>query len=214
MSSGEGGGEDENNEQMRRWREIYGDMIPERIVDTKIGEDGKRYYKVQWAASSFEPAKNFLEAEMLIRKYWDPVEKKLKLPSNKKEKNSFENAASTSSSGQVDNSSVDTELKVGECSTSKENLETNSDEKLSAGKESVTTMKDKPTDESKTSENDNLQENNLQENEPSDKDENKIKKTLSTTDDRGKRKLIDTKDIGSGENDSDDKINESKKPRT
>ena len=38
MSSGEGGGEDENNEQMRRWREIYGDMIPERIVDTKIGE--------------------------------------------------------------------------------------------------------------------------------------------------------------------------------
>ena len=33
-----GGGEDENNEQRRRWREIYGDMVPERIVDTKIGE--------------------------------------------------------------------------------------------------------------------------------------------------------------------------------
>ena len=106
-------------------------------------------------------------------------------------------------------------FKVGECSTSKENLETNSDEKLSAAKESV---KDKPTDESRTSEIDNLQENNLQENEldnkPSDRDENKIQKTLSTTNDCGKRKLIDTKDIGSGDDDSDDKINESKKLRT
>lgn len=38
-SEGDGGGrEDENNEQMRQWREIYGDMVPERIVDTKIGE--------------------------------------------------------------------------------------------------------------------------------------------------------------------------------
>lgn len=37
-----GGNERENNEdeeeQRRRWREIYGDMIPERIVDTRIGE--------------------------------------------------------------------------------------------------------------------------------------------------------------------------------
>ena len=106
-------------------------------------------------------------------------------------------------------------FKVGECSTSKENLETNSDEKLSAAKESV---KDKPNDESRTSEIDNLQENNLQENKldnkPSDRDENKIQKTLSTTNDCGKRKLIDTKDIGSGDDDSDDKINESKKLRT
>jgi len=29
---------EDEEEQQRRWREIYGDMIPERIVDTKIGE--------------------------------------------------------------------------------------------------------------------------------------------------------------------------------
>lgn len=27
-----------DEEQMRLWREQYGNMIPERIVDTKIGE--------------------------------------------------------------------------------------------------------------------------------------------------------------------------------
>lgn len=34
---------DENNEQMRRWREIYGDMVPESIVDTKVGEVRHEY---------------------------------------------------------------------------------------------------------------------------------------------------------------------------
>lgn len=36
----EGNNDDQANEEerRRRWREIYGDMVPERIVDTKIGE--------------------------------------------------------------------------------------------------------------------------------------------------------------------------------
>lgn len=104
-------------------------------------------------------------------------------------------------------------FKVGECSTSKSNIETNSDEKLPAGKEPEKTTKDKQTDESEASKKDNLQENKL-DIKPSDTDENEVNKTLPTEDDRGKRKLMDTKDIESDENDSEDKINESKKPRT
>ena len=110
-------------------------------------------------------------------------------------------------------------FKVGECSTSKPNIETNSDEKLSAGEEPEKATKDNQTDESETRKKDNFQveenlkENNL-DNKPTDKDEDELKKTLPTMNDRGKRKLIDTKDIGSSENDSGDKINESKKPRT
>lgn len=65
------------------WREIYGDMVPERILDTKIGPDGRRYYRVQWAATTMERGHNFLEAELLIKKYWDPVQQKLVLPSMK-----------------------------------------------------------------------------------------------------------------------------------
>jgi len=107
-----GGNERENNEdeeeQRRRWREIYGDMIPERIVDTRIGEDGKRYYKVQWAASMFEPAKNFLEAEHLIRKYWDPVEKKLKLPNARgDDKNQEEEQGASTSTTSQNNTAVE-----------------------------------------------------------------------------------------------------------
>jgi len=63
------------------WRERYGEMVPEKILDTKIGPDGRRYYKVQWAATTMERGNNFLEAELLIKKYWDPVQKKLVLPS-------------------------------------------------------------------------------------------------------------------------------------
>ncbi|XP_057315925.1 uncharacterized protein LOC130656990 isoform X2 [Hydractinia symbiolongicarpus] len=86
-----------DEEQMRVWREHYGNMIPEKIVDTKIGEDGRRYYKVQWAASTMEPSKNFLEAELLIKKYWDPVEKKLKLPNNDNPTNRDDDQGNSSS---------------------------------------------------------------------------------------------------------------------
>ncbi|XP_002166042.2 uncharacterized protein LOC100215549 isoform X1 [Hydra vulgaris] len=71
----------DEQERRRLWFELYGDMVPEKIVDTMIGEDGKRYYKVQWASTTIESSKNFLEAEHLIEKYWDPVEKRLKIPS-------------------------------------------------------------------------------------------------------------------------------------
>jgi len=79
----------DNDEQARQqalWRERYGDMVPEKIVDTKIGADGKRYYKVQWAATTMEPGKNFLEAELLIKKYWDPAEKKIEISFTGKKK--------------------------------------------------------------------------------------------------------------------------------
>ncbi|XP_065660531.1 uncharacterized protein LOC100215549 isoform X3 [Hydra vulgaris] len=71
----------DEQERRRLWFELYGDMVPEKIVDTMVGEDGKRYYKVQWASTTIESSKNFLEAEHLIEKYWDPVEKRLKIPS-------------------------------------------------------------------------------------------------------------------------------------
>jgi len=68
------------SEQMRVWREHYGDMIPERIVDTRVDENGKRYYKVQWASTTMEAGMNFLEAEHLVKKYWNPTTKKLDMP--------------------------------------------------------------------------------------------------------------------------------------
>jgi len=68
------------SEQMRVWREHYGDMIPERIVDTRVDENGKRYYKVQWASTTMEAGMNFLEAEHLVKKYWNPTTKKLDIP--------------------------------------------------------------------------------------------------------------------------------------
>jgi len=82
-SGGDEGDGEEDQEEMRRFREIYGNMIPEKIVDTKIGPDGRRYYKVQWRDTTMEPSKNFLEAELLIRKYWDPVQQRLVLPSER-----------------------------------------------------------------------------------------------------------------------------------
>ena len=36
-SGGDEGDGEEDQEEMRRFREIYGNMIPEKIVDTKIG---------------------------------------------------------------------------------------------------------------------------------------------------------------------------------
>lgn len=96
--------EDELARQQALWRERYGDMVPEKIVDTKIGPDGKRYYKVQWAATTMEPGKNFLEAELLIKKYWDPVEKRLKFPSEERQNNEEgQEAASSSSSNNDEN---------------------------------------------------------------------------------------------------------------
>ena len=56
-------------------------MVPEKILDTRVGPDGRRYYKVQWATTTMEKGNNLLEAELLIKKYWDPAQKKLVLPS-------------------------------------------------------------------------------------------------------------------------------------
>jgi len=105
MSENEGSvsdGQPSPEEIRRLWQEHYGDMVPEKIIDTKVGPDGKRYYKVQWAASTMEPGKNFLQAELLIKKYWDPVEKKLKFP-GVREPTAVERNQGSSSSQQTDN---------------------------------------------------------------------------------------------------------------